>query len=150
MDFLKTGFSLIAQSEDEVDITLIKSIILNFMENSLKNAALYAKHAKRNCVTGKDIKISLMFEYFVYKMRKNQEENIEKWKEIIENESDSEEDDSELEDTDDIFNYSLCECGFCKKLNKIEKDFLNHQPDLIEDSILYKHLKSFLFENLSD
>ena len=53
------------------------------MENALKSADIYVKHAKRSQITPEDIKRGLMLEVFFMKSRPNLMEQCETMKEKI-------------------------------------------------------------------
>ena len=91
---LKTGFNLL---EPEDPIENIASIVLVFMENAVKSADIYVKHAKRNSITAEDIKRGLMLEVFFTKQRPNMLEQCEKMKETLKKILDEDDSDEELE-----------------------------------------------------
>ena len=80
--FMKSGFENLVH-EDEDPTENIASIVLVFMENAVKNAAIYTKHSKRNGITPEDIKRGLMLETFFIKQRPNMLEQCEEMKQII-------------------------------------------------------------------
>ena len=77
---LKTGFNTLVPEDPTENIA---SIVLVFMENAIKSADIYVKHAKRNSITAEDIKRGLMLETFFIKQRPNMLEQCEDMKKII-------------------------------------------------------------------
>ena len=69
-DQIKTGFNLIKDDGQDV-IENIASIVLVFMENAVKSADIYDKHAKRNTITSEDIKRALMLDdnYYIHEVK---------------------------------------------------------------------------------
>ena len=53
------------------------------MENAVKSASIYVKHAKRNSISVEDIKRALMLEVFFMKQRPNMLEQCEKIKKML-------------------------------------------------------------------
>ena len=91
--FMKSGFDNLESKDDTLEN--IGSIVMVFMENAIKSADIYVKHAKRTQITPEDIKRGLMLEVFFMKQRPNMVEQCEEMKqkiqEIIEEEEDEEE-----------------------------------------------------------
>ena len=77
--FMKSGFNNL---EEEDPTENIASIVLVFMENAVKSAAIYIKHAKRQSITAEDVKRGLMLETFFTKQRPNMLEQCEEMKKI--------------------------------------------------------------------
>ena len=75
--FMKSGFDNLVHEDPTENIA---SIVLVFMENAVKSAAIYVKHAKRNAITPEDIKRGLMLEVFLMKNRPNMLEQCETMK----------------------------------------------------------------------
>ena len=105
---MKTGFNLV---EDNSVTENIASIIA-FMENAVKSAAIYVKHANRNSISVEDIKRALMLEVFFMKQRPNMLEQCEKIKKMIKeihNKDDSDSDEEIIyDDEEDEFKESEC------------------------------------------
>ena len=78
--FMKSGFDNLVHEDPTENIA---SIVLVFMENAVKSAAIYVKHAKRNAITPEDIKRGLMLETFFIKQRPNMLEQCEEMKKTI-------------------------------------------------------------------
>ena len=55
--FMKSGFDNLVHEDPTENIA---SIVLVFMENAVKSAAIYVKHAKRNAISPEDIKRGLL------------------------------------------------------------------------------------------
>lgn len=144
---MKTGFNnVIDDSNDKLNII---STICLFTENALKTAALYVEHSKRNGITKKDIKKSLMLEVFLFGKRGNEFNEIIKIKQELQNAYDSDDDINELLDDNDIepFKNSDCSCAMCKQLNNIEQVWNNFEPKTELDKIMKKHIDEMDNEN---
>ena len=79
--FMKSGFDNL-ESKDET-LENAASVVMVYMENALKSADIYVKHAKRSQITPEDIKRGLMLEVFFMKSRPNLMEQCETMKEKI-------------------------------------------------------------------
>ena len=66
--FMKTGFNLVENSKEDF-VKDATALTLNFMENAIRSASIYIKHAKRQDITTEDIKRSLMLELFVWEKK---------------------------------------------------------------------------------
>ena len=91
---IKTGFNTLVPEDPTENIA---SIVLVFMENALKSASIYVKHAKRNSITPEDIKRSLMLEIFFIKQRPNMLEQCEEMKKTINKILEEDDDDDDLD-----------------------------------------------------
>ena len=145
--FMKSGFDNL-ESKDET-LENIGSIVMVFMENAIKSADIYVKHAKRTQITPEDIKRGLMLEVFLMKQRPNMVEQCEEMKqkiqEIIEEEEDEEEEviiDGEEEKEDEEFTESTCQCAMCNCFNTIYTRWENFTPELPMEIVLAKHISS--------
>ena len=89
--FMRSGFDNL-ETQDET-LENAGSIVMVFMENAIKNADIYVKHAKRREITPEDIKRGLMLEVFLMKNRPNMLEQCEtmkqKLKDIIRDEEEN-------------------------------------------------------------
>ena len=117
---IKTGFNTLVPEDPTENIA---SIVLVFMENAIKSADIYVKHAKRNSITAEDIKRGLMLETFFIKQRPNMLEQCEEMKKVIrriqeEDDSDEEEEDF-ITDEEEEFKESECQCPMCNCMNTI-------------------------------
>ena len=142
---MKTGFNLV---EDNSVSDNIASIVIAFMENAVKSASIYVKHAKRNSISVEDIKRALMLEVFFMKQRPNMLEQCEKIKKMlkkIQNEDEDESDDEIIyEDDEDEFKESECKCPMCGCMNTIYIRWEGFTPETSIEKALHKHI-----ENLS-
>jgi len=145
--FMKSGFDNL-ESKDET-LENIGSIVMVFMENAIKSADIYVKHAKRTQITPEDIKRGLMLEVFLMKQRPNMVEQCEEMKqkiqEIIEEEEDEEEEviiDGEEEKEDEEFTESTCQCAMCNCFNTIYTRWENFTPELPIEIVLARHINS--------
>ena len=146
--FMKSGFNNL---EEEDPTENIASIVLVFMENAVKSAAIYSKHAKRNTITAEDIKRGLMLETFFIKQRPNMLEQCEEMKKIIkkiQEEEDSDED-NDLDqlsniyaDEEEDFKESECECPMCKCMNTIYTRWEGFTPETGIEKAMHKHINN--------
>ena len=143
--FMKSGFDNL-ESKDET-LENIGSMVMVFMENAIKSADIYVKHAKRKEITPEDIKRGLMLEVFFMKQRPNMLEQCEEMKkkiqEIIKDEEENGEEmviDMEEEHEDEEFKESECKCPMCGCFNTIYQRWENFTPELPMEIILAKHI----------
>ena len=141
--FMKSGFDNL-ETKDET-LENIGSIVMVFMENAIKSADIYVKHAKRTQITPEDIKRGLMLEVFLMKQRPNMVEQCEEMKqkiqEIIEEEENDEEEviiGEEEEGDEEEFTESTCQCAMCNCFNTIYTRWENFTPELPMEHILVK------------
>ena len=145
--FMKSGFNLVENSKEEY-IKDATALTLNFMENAIRSASIYIKHAKRQDITTEDIKRALMLELFLFGKRNDHFEKIKKIKETLlhysddENSDDDDDDDDFFVDDDKIqpFSTSKCNCGMCKCLNNIYIRWNKFIPK----SNIEKHMKKYI------
>lgn len=146
-DQIKTGFNLIKDDGQDV-IENIASIVLVFMENAVKSADIYAKHAKRNTITSEDIKRALMLEVFFMKQRPNMLEQCEEMKKTIQDiiKEDEEDSDEEFEIFDESeeesFKESECTCPMCGCMNTIYTRWENFTPETTIEIAMAKHIET--------
>ena len=145
--FMKSGFDNL-ETKDET-LENIGSIVMVFMENAIKSADIYVKHAKRTQITPEDIKRGLMLEVFLMKQRPNMVEQCEEMKqkiqEIIEEEENDEEEviiGEEEEGDEEEFTESTCQCAMCNCFNTIYTRWENFTPELPMEIVLAKHISS--------
>ena len=142
--FMKSGHDLL-EKEDET-LENVGSICMVFMENAIRNAEIYIKHAKRKSITPEDIKRGFMLEVFFMKSRPNMKEQCEEMKkkilEIIKDEEENGEtmfiDEEEEESEDEEFSESKCECPMCGCFNTIYTRWEKFTPDLPLEKVLVK------------
>ena len=139
---IKTGFNLL---EPEDPTENIASILLVFMENAVKSADIYVKHAKRNSITAEDIKRGLMLEVFFMKQRPNMLEQCEKMKETIQKILDEEDDSDEeieiyQEVEDEEFKESECQCPMCGCINTIYQRWEGFTPETPIERAMFNHI----------
>lgn len=140
-DKLQTGHNLVetgSDHEEEEFILTIMSTMGILMEQAMKSAELYTKHANRECILGKDIIIALQFQAHVFFNLPGVKEECIELKEEMRNElleeSESEEeiesdDEEEIESEDEEeWTESLCECGRCKAMNKFHNEWDQWKP----------------------
>jgi hypothetical protein len=139
--FMKSGFDNL-ESKDET-LENVGGVIMVFMENAMKNADIYVKHAKRKEIAPEDIKRGLMLEVFFMKNRPNMLEQCEimkeKLKEIIrEEEENGEVYIDEEEESSEVFTESKCKCAMCSCFNTIYQRWENFTPQLPMEHVLVK------------
>jgi hypothetical protein len=141
---IKTGFNTLVPEDPTENIA---SIVLVFMENALKSASIYVKHAKRNSITPEDIKRSLMLEIFFIKQRPNMLEQCEEMKKTINKILEEDDDDDDLDqlsniyaDKEEEFKESECECPMCNCMNTIYTRWEGFTPETSIERAMYKHI----------
>tara|TARA_Y100000768_G_scaffold387707_1_gene379935 strand:+ start:1763 stop:2212 length:450 start_codon:yes stop_codon:yes gene_type:complete len=140
--FMKSGFDNLVHEDPTENIA---SIVLVFMENAVKSAAIYVKHAKRNAITPEDIKRGLMLETFFIKQRPNMLEQCEEMKKtinrILEEEDESDEDEEEIiVDDEEDFKESECPCAMCKCMNNIYTRWEGFTPETSIERAMFNHI----------
>tara|TARA_B100001250_G_C19657558_1_gene725548 strand:+ start:94 stop:570 length:477 start_codon:yes stop_codon:yes gene_type:complete len=145
--FMKSGFDNL-ESKDET-LENVGSVVMTFMENAMKSADIYVKHAKRNSITPEDIKRGLMLEVFLMKNRPNMLEQCEtmktRIKEIIRDEEENGEEviiGEEKEEEDEPFTVSTCRCAICNCFNNIYTRWEGFTPELPMEKILIKSINA--------
>ena len=145
--FMKSGFDNL-ESKDET-LENIGSLVMVFMENAMKSADIYVRHAKRKQITPEDIKRALMLEVFFMKQRPNMLEQCEEMKktiqEIIKDEEENGEEmiiGEEDEEDEEEFTESKCQCAMCNCFNTIYTRWENFTPEQPIEIILAKHISS--------
>ena len=140
--FMKSGFDNLEKKDETLENAA--SISLVYMENALKSADIYVKHAKRNQITVEDIKRGLMLEVFFMKSRPNLmkqcDEMKTKIKEIVD-------DDCEVvefieEEEEEEFKESTCKCAMCGCFNTIYTRWEKFTPELPMEKILANHINT--------
>tara|TARA_B000000557_G_scaffold106227_1_gene85974 strand:+ start:306 stop:764 length:459 start_codon:yes stop_codon:yes gene_type:complete len=143
--FMQSGFN--GNSDELVLNNYVKdatALLVIFMENAIRNASIYIKHCKRNCITTEDIKRALMLEVFLYKNRNNDKEKINEVKNEIFYSSDDDDLDGDYSnmvlENHDEFGISQCECGMCKCINNIYDRWERFNPNNQLEIIFKKHI----------
>ena len=143
---IKTGFNTLVPEDPTENIA---SIVLVFMENAVKSAAIYVKHAKRNAITPEDIKRGLMLETFFIKQRPNMLEQCEEMKKIIkriQEEDDNDDvtifgdDDDFITDEEEEFKESECQCPMCNCMNTIYTRWEGFTPESSIERAMFTHI----------
>ena len=142
--FMKSGFDNLVHEDPTENIA---SIVLVFMENAVKSAAIYVKHAKRNAITPEDIKRGLMLETFFIKQRPNMLEQCEEMKKtinrILEEEDESDEDEEDfITDEEEEFKESECQCALCNCMNNIYTRWEGFIPQTSIERAMFNHINS--------
>lgn len=145
--FMKSGFDNLETQDETLENT--GSIVMVFMENAIKNADIYVKHAKRREITPEDIKRGLMLEVFLMKNRPNMLEQCEtmkqKLKDIIRDEEENGEQvfiDGQEPIENEEFTESTCNCAMCQCFNTIYSRWEGFTPELPMEKILVKSINA--------
>jgi len=144
--FMKSGFDNLVHEDPTENIA---SIVLVFMENAVKSASIYVKHAKRNSITPEDIKRGLMLEIFFIKQRPNMLEQCEEMKKTINKileeedyESDEGFDEDYIINDDEPFRESECKCAMCNCMNTIYTRWEGFTPQTSIEKAMFNHINS--------
>lgn len=137
--FMKSGFNNLIEPEkpDPEMIKNVTALVATFTENALIDASRYVSHCNRKCITTMDIKLCLMAETFKF-MNRDNTVSLLKWKEIVNNE-DEYEDESDYSSEDELeeeFSKSECNCDNCVYINKVENIWNNWTPTTDLEKIL--------------
>jgi len=148
---MKTGFNLVEDDGRDI-VENVATIVLVFMENAVKSADIYVRHAKRTSITAEDIKRGLMLEVFFMKQRPNMLEQCEKMKETLKKIQDEEEDSDEDIDLDQLsniyaekdeeFKESICTCPMCGCMNTIYTRWEGFTPETSIEKAMTKHIEN--------
>jgi histone H3/H4 len=147
-----------ANLDDSMAKNIVGTLVL-FTENALKSAGFYTKHGKRTFITKEDIKRCLMLEVFLFYCRENLQENIENVIEELYGDDADEADEAaeaadeaadeaaeagpkKIEDLENSFKNSDCECGICQTLNNIHVKWASWQPETPLQEIIQKHINN--------
>lgn len=149
--FLKSGFNNLVEpsTPDEETLLTVSSMVTAFMDNALREAGTYIEHAGRNGITKEDIILALKSETFKFLNRSDVNDNVTKWREILEkercndDESDNEEDidedmKKEVDEPINEFKESTCPCQLCQEINNIESVWVNWIPQKPIEKVLKK------------
>jgi|TARA_Y100000591_G_C21670210_1_gene612539 hypothetical protein len=134
--FMRSGFNIVEDNSEEKLQQQVAGTMVHFIENALGTAKVYTNHANRNTITSEDIKRAMMLEVFFFSKRINKEEKInEIINEIYAENSDSEEEDiieinedDAIDEEEDAFNESNCNCALCTCLNNIYTKWDTWEP----------------------
>jgi hypothetical protein len=150
--FLKSGFNNLVEPSkpDEETLLTVSSMVTAFMDNALREADKYVQHANRNGITKEDIVLALKSETFKFLNRPDVNNNVQKWREILEEERDNEEDIEDEDDSDEYmekeevdepineFKVSECQCQLCQEINNIDNLWVNWSAQTPIEKILKK------------
>ena len=147
--FMRSGFNNLVQAEEDV-VENIAAIIMTYMENALRSADIYVKHANRTYILPEDIKRALMLEAFLNRQRTDMLEKCEEMRETIRaivNDSyiDGEDEGEEKEDSDTEaeteFTESQCQCAMCQCLNTIYDRWSTFEPQTPIEKAIHEHIE---------
>ena len=144
--FMKSGFNNLVEKDETLENTA--AVVMAFMQNALRSAAIYVKHSSRKSITPEDIKRALMLEVFFIKQRDNMLEQCEEMKQILKNiiegEEDDEDDDLEdLIDDDEVeFSESTCNCPMCHCINTIYTRWEGFEPETFIEKAMARHIEA--------
>ena len=141
--FMKSGFDNTPIDEENMKKN-VASILIHFMENAIKSASIYTKHAKRKVITTEDIKRGMMLEAFLFKRRNDVTEKVEAIKKEVFDNPENEEEYEDItfaeEDEDVEFSQSEHDCAMCNCFNTIYDRWEKWEPENGMMSILKKHI----------
>lgn len=145
--FMKSGFNNIVQKDETLENTA--AVVMAFIQNALRSAAIYVKHSSRKSITPEDIKRALMLEVFFIKQRDNMLEQCEEMKQILKNIIDEEEDEDDEDDLEDLisedeeeFSESNCECPMCHCIKTIYVRWEGFEPQTPIEKAMAKHIEA--------
>ena len=146
--FMRSGFNNLVQPQEDV-MENIAAIIMTYMENALKSADIYVKHANRKYMLPEDIKRALMLEAFLNRQRTDMLEKCQEMRETIrgivnDNYIDGEESEEEEEDEEDEeqeFTESPCSCAMCQCLNTIYDRWSTFEPQTPIEKAIHEHIE---------
>ena len=147
---LKTGFDNLDQSQEitpefKMQIT---ALITVFMENSLKSAAKYTKHAGRTMITASDVSLALKKELFTFLDNDDIEDRAMKIYEEFQKEIDEEydESDEEYDESDEEYDESDDE----EEYDASTQSDKNISKNNLEDEDYAKIAEDFTLGNATD
>tara|TARA_B110000977_G_C10829591_1_gene397498 strand:+ start:105 stop:563 length:459 start_codon:yes stop_codon:yes gene_type:complete len=129
--FMKSGFNNLNEPVTNEMINNINALVFAFMEKAMISADIYVKHSGRNTITKKDIELGLKSETFKFLTRENLTNDIDKWLDILKEESSSEDDEEyeEIINEDYVeFTKSNCSCKICVFFNSVEDKWKEWEP----------------------
>jgi hypothetical protein len=130
------------QSESNVSEQEMKEILANFavvMDDAVKLAETYVIHACRNSITPEDIKLGLKFRNFYNQQfwsQPNALQKLENYKQLINNEEEEMEEESDDIEMEQPFSVSNCQCPTCKGLNSMFNVWNNWEPPTVHQRIV--------------
>ena len=142
--FMKSGFNNLVENDEEM-IQNITSLLVCFSENAFKTAAKYIEHAKRRNISAEDLKRCFMFELFAFSKRPHLIETLESIKNELYGDEELEEledDDVILDEEEDDFELSECNCALCSFINNIYTKWDKFEPRSQLETILKKHIEN--------
>tara|TARA_B110000211_G_scaffold29105_1_gene29485 strand:+ start:2414 stop:2854 length:441 start_codon:yes stop_codon:yes gene_type:complete len=132
---MKSGVNLLETDVPDTELlNNVQALVLSFTEAALSIADTYVHHAERGAITPTDIRLCLMVETFKYLRRTDVSERVQKWKEILRDEEDGDEEhDSGSSDTESQsrvpFAKSACTCADCELINNAELRWASWEPE---------------------
>ena len=145
--FMRSGFDNLNHGNNEL-IENMSAIVTAFTENAINTAAKYVEHCGRNIITTEDIKRGLILEMYLFKARNNNIQHIEEIRRVLFEETLEEEEEeivNDIEEHEDEFAESSCECLLCQEINNIYNKWINFQPSTRIEEILQRHINSIVF-----
>ena len=150
--FLKSGFNNLVEpsTPDEDTLLTVSSMVTAFMDNALRDATKYVEHAGRNGITKEDIILALKSETFKFLNRPDINNNVKKWRQVIEDDRNNDEylednsNDDEYQEEDENqdpiqeFTKSNCQCALCLEINNIKSVWVNWIPQKPIEKVLKK------------
>ena len=128
--FMKSGFDNLNSNDIDNDmLDNLYSLIYAFMEKSMVSADIYVRHSDREIITKEDIQLTLKYETFKFLHRPNIFDDVKRWKEILIEEL-NEDDEDKIQFESDVvvdnkdyvpFKKSACSCEVCSEINGIDE-----------------------------
>ena len=129
--FMKSGFNLVEEGVGNEQVKQIQALVMSFMDKALHDIAIYVEHCGREEITPQDIKLGLKSETFKFMQRPDALQNIEKWKEYLDEEtSDSESEEEMVVNAPSTEPYDLVKCRtICESMKSVEKKWKEWIPN---------------------
>ena len=168
---MKTGFSNLIEPNQGPTLQEqleVGGMIMAFMKNAMKSAAVYVSHSGRSIVTPKDIQMAMKWEVFEFYNRHtllNDINEMTRWtmensevstdglfeqddfNRAMDNEEEDSEEDGEEEDTEEEWERSACACDICHYINDaVERRWKHYQPNPGVETIMWKRINEMIDE----
>ncbi len=167
---MKTGFSNLIEPNQGPTITEqleVGGMVMAFMKNAMKSAAVYVSHSGRSVVTPKDIQMAMKWEVFEFYNRHTLLDDInemtrwtiencevstdglfdqEDFSRAMDSENGNEdEEDGEEEYIEEKWDRSPCACDVCYSINNaVERKWKKYQPNPGVETIIWKRINEMV------
>ena len=142
---IKTGFSPLVESTQEIDLDKINRMLVLFSEKSIILGSHYAKSAGRDNLSGMDTIYALQYFSHEFMHIETLEEDLNALNLNDEDEEQSESEEEYLE-SDDIFTRvpDTTSDEICKKMNKYHDEWNTWEPTDIIEIILKRNIDKLI------